>query len=197
MQAQGESRGIALLILNLGAVWGWVVNATPGRFTPERLGEPLGRSRRAWRRENPLPPPPPTGVRAPNRSAWSGSLTDYSIPSRHTHTHTYCIYKCTYKVNIEARSRNHCCRGKEMSTAYAECVPIALVIQHAMRMRCVILLSVTPLALQSFSVLSHTWYVSRKKVIEHNMCVLIFSTTCVWNISHSNEKWVRYYHKCT
>jgi len=66
-----------------------------------------------------------------------------------------------------------------MSTAYAECVPIALVIQHAMRMRCVILLSVTPLALQSFSVLSHTWYVSRKKVIEHNMCVLIFSTTCV------------------
>ena len=162
MQAQGESRGIALLILNLGARWGWVVNATPGRFTPERLGEPLGRSRRERRRENLLPPP--SGVRTPNCPAWSGSLTDYPIPSLHTHTHTHthtqCIYKCSINVNIEARSRNQCCRGKEMSTAYAECVPVALVIQHIMRMRCVIL-SATSLALQSFSILSHTWYFSR------------------------------------
>ena len=27
-----------------------------------------------------------------------------------------------------------------------------------------------------------------KKVIEHRMCVLILSTTIVWNISHSKNK---------
>jgi hypothetical protein len=34
------------------------------------------------------------------------------------------------KRNIELRSLNHCCRGKEMSVTYSECVSVALVIQH-------------------------------------------------------------------
>ena len=36
----------------------------------------------------------------------------------------------------------------------------------------------------------------RKKVSEHEMRVLIFSTTFVWNISHSKKNWARYDHKC-
>jgi len=36
--------------------------------------------------------------------------------------------------------------------------------------------------------------VFRKLGIEHKMCVLIFSTTFVWNISHSKKNWVRYDH---
>ena len=36
---------------------------------------------------------------------------------------------------MEARSRNHCYRGKAISVTYSECVYIALVIQNAMRMR--------------------------------------------------------------
>ena len=222
MKAQGRSRGIGLLILNLGARWGWVVNATPGRFTPESMREPLGRSRRAWRREK-----LPHWWRREKLPHWRSNpepsclkrVADYPIPSLHTHTHTHThthsyiyiyiyIYTHTHththavyinvriNVNIEARSCNHCCRGKEMSTTYAEYVAVALVIKLAMRMRCIILLSVASLALQFYSILSHTWYVSQKKVIEH-MCVLIFSTTFVWNISYSNNKWARYYHKCT
>ena len=31
-----------------------------------------------------------------------------------------------------------------------------------------------------------------KKVIAQKMCVLIFSTTFVWNIYHSKKKWARY-----
>ena len=35
----------------------------------------------------------------------------------------------------------------------------------------------------------------KKKVTEHKMRVLIFSTTCVWSISHSKKNWARY-QKC-
>jgi hypothetical protein len=40
-----------------------------------------------------------------------------------------------YKHNIEARSRNHCCREKAISITCSECMSVALVIQHAKRMR--------------------------------------------------------------
>jgi len=34
MQAHSGRKGIALLFLNLGARWRWVLNARPGRLTP-------------------------------------------------------------------------------------------------------------------------------------------------------------------
>jgi len=39
----------------------------------------------------------------------------------------------TYKRNIEARSRNRCCRGRVINIKYFGCVSAALVIRHAMR----------------------------------------------------------------
>jgi len=39
------------------------------------------------------------------------------------------------KANIEARSRNYCRRVKAIIITYYECVSVALVIQHAKRMR--------------------------------------------------------------
>jgi len=35
------------------------------------------------------------------------------------------------------------------------------------------------------------------EITEHKMCVLIFSTTFVWNISHSGKNQSQLYHKCT
>jgi hypothetical protein len=43
--------------------------------------------------------------------------------------------QCTYKRNIEARSRNHCCPGIVIYIKYSECVCVVLVIQQAKRMR--------------------------------------------------------------
>jgi hypothetical protein len=105
--------------------------------------------------------------------------------------------QCMYKRNIEARSRNHCRRGKEISVTYSECVSVALVIWHTQRMRHIILSSVACLAVPYFSILSHKRHDFRKNVIEHKICVLIFSTTFVWNISYSKRNSARYYHECT
>ena len=45
------------------------------------------------------------------------------------------------KRNLEARSYNHCCRGKAKIITYTESVFVALVIQHAMRMRHIVIFS--------------------------------------------------------
>jgi len=52
----------------------------------------------------------------------------------------------TYKRDIGLCSCNHCCRGKAASITYSECASVGLIIQHAMRMRCIILPSVVRLA---------------------------------------------------
>jgi hypothetical protein len=64
----------------------------------------------------------------------------------------------------------------------------ALVIQHAMRMRRIMLSSVACPALLYFSTLSHKQRDFRKNIIEHKICVLIFCTTFVRNLSRSKKK---------
>jgi hypothetical protein len=52
---------------------------------------------------------------------------------------------------------------------------------------------------QYFSTLSHMngWIFKKtKKLFEHKIFVLIFSTAFIWNISHSNKNWARYDQKC-
>jgi hypothetical protein len=74
--------------------------------------------------------------------------------------------------NIEARSYNHCYSGTEINITYSEGVLVALGIQHAMRMRLIVICRLP--FLQHSSTLSHGF---QGRDIEHKMCVLIFSTT--------------------
>jgi hypothetical protein len=70
------------------------------------------------------------------------------------------------ELNIEVRSRYHCCRGKAMGIRYSKCVFVALVIQHEQRMRSIVLSSVTCRDLQYFSTLSQQrHYFGKKKFL--------------------------------
>ena len=60
--------------------------------------------------------------------------------------------QCTYKRKIEARLLNYCRHEKTVSITYSECVSVALVIQHAKRMR-LIILSLWPVCL--YHIFSH------------------------------------------
>jgi hypothetical protein len=81
----------------------------------------------------------------------------------------------------EARSRNHCCRGKAISIKYYECVSVFLFF-----LRRIILSCVAWLALPYFSTSSHKQYDFRKKVIKHKMCVFI-SYICLKHFSFWEE----------
>ena len=97
------------------------------------------------------------------------------------------------------RSCNHCCRGKSIIVTYSKCV-------------CVCPCSLSYPACNAHAPYCHPWPVQLYNIIRHylinstifegktllNMkCVLIISTTFVWNISHSKKNSGWYNLKCT
>ena len=69
------------------------------------------------------------------------------------------VRQCACKCNIEARSGNHYCRGKAIGITRSECESLALVIQHAVRMRRIMLIPTADVALHCFSTLSQkSWF---------------------------------------
>jgi len=73
---------------------------------------------------------------------------------------------------------------------YYECVFAALGIQHAMRIRHIVIRGLSGSTV-FFHIISKTAWLSGGGggVTEYKMCVLIFSTTFIWNISHFNNNW--------
>jgi hypothetical protein len=53
-----------------------------------------------------------------------------------------------------------------------------------------------PCSTTFFHIVSQKSLFSKKKNIDHKMCVLISSTNSVWHISYSKKKWVGYDKKC-
>ena len=66
-----------------------------------------------------------------------------------------------------------------MHITYSECVSVALVIHHAMRMRRVVLSFVASLAPEYFSTLSYKRNDFRINITAHKICVLILFTIFV------------------
>jgi hypothetical protein len=99
------------------------------------------------------------------------------------------------KCNNDPQMHNHCCSIKAVSIRYSECVSVALVIQHAKRMRRVIFSSVACLFLPYISTYFINGTILGKKLLRIN-CLLNFPTTFAWNTYHSKKNSVRY-HKYT
>jgi hypothetical protein len=81
--------------------------------------------------------------------------------------------QCTYNVTL--RRVRATTVTKEISITYSECVFLALGIQRALGMRCILVCGLPS------STVSHKrhHFRGKKKVTEHKICVLIFSTTFV------------------
>jgi len=62
--------------------------------------------------------------------------------------------------SIETRSGNHCCCGRAVSITQSECVFVDLEIQHAMRMRHIVICD-RP-SIRNFSTFSHKRHDLRK-----------------------------------
>jgi len=119
----------------------------------------------------------------------------------------YCMYQqlvnleydrqYKYKRNTKTRSRSHRCRGKVISITYSQCLSVALGMQHAKRMRRVIL---SPVACPALPYFFHI-ICKKGKTFENRslnvMCVLIFSKNSVLHISHSKQNWERDCHELT
>ena len=136
------------------------------------------------------------------------SYSFYNCSPRHTlrdQEHWFEVIrnrKCTYKRKNEVRSCNHCYSGKAITFTYSVCVFfVALVIQHAMRMRhivnCGLPRSTIYIYIYIYIYILH--YLTNDMIFgegggvtEHKMCVMVSSTTFVSNISRSKKNLVRY-----
>ena len=91
-----------------------------------------------------------------------------------THSRLYMTGNEQYE-QIEARLLNHCCCQKAISIRYYEFVSIALIIQHALRMRRILLSSEVYPSLPCFFTWPHKRYVFRKKKVIEYKSVFWFS----------------------
>ena len=79
--------------------------------------------------------------------------------------------------------RNYCFRGKARAITNPECVFVALIIQHAKRMRLVILPSVASTVVPYFDPLLHKRHNFRENVIQRKMCADVLYYFCLKDFS--------------
>ena len=93
-----------------------------------------------------------------------------------------------------ARWCNHCCSERAINISHSECVFVALGIQQAHAPYCYL----CPARLYYIfpHYLINGMIFGKKKWLSNMKCVLIFSTSLVWHISHSKKNLARFDQKC-
>jgi hypothetical protein len=75
----------------------------------------------------------------------------------------------------------HCCSGKAVGITQSQWAFVALDIQHAVRMRHIVICGLPRSKIFFFHVISQTARFSKENVAERKMCDLIFSTISASN----------------
>jgi hypothetical protein len=88
--------------------------------------------------------------------------------------------QCTYKRNIEARSRNHCCCRKAMSITYSECVTVDLA---SMQSACAIIIY----ALSGIFYHIFPYDLINGTIFGNTLLNITCFVYRLWNIPHSNK----------
>jgi hypothetical protein len=83
-----------------------------------------------------------------------------------------------HQLDTEVSSSDICCRVREISITYSECVFVALGIQQVKRMRRILLLSMAYLTVPYLCTLSHEQYDYRETIIKHKMCSNFLYNIC-------------------
>jgi hypothetical protein len=97
--------------------------------------------------------------------------------------------QCMYNITLRRVIATIVAVGKQCTLhRVIECV--ALVVQHEIRMGHIVICGLPHSAIFFHIVYKLAWF--SNKVFKNKMCVFIFSTTYVWNISYSKKKWARY-----
>ena len=76
---------------------------------------------------------------------------------------------------------------------FSECVFVAVGIQHAMRVRRVVIFNLLGFHnIFPHCLINATIFEKKKRAVQHKMCVLVFSTNFIQKIYHSKENLTRY-----
>ena len=124
-------------------------------------------------------------LRVPKRCQPTSSTRRVKIQQERQCTHNVAL-RAVHETIVAMENKSY------IFLCVCACVRMALLIQHATRRH----IAICSLSGSRLFTLSHKWNDFRKRVIEHKMCILIFSRTFIRNISHSKKNSARYYHKC-
>jgi hypothetical protein len=91
-----------------------------------------------------------------------------------------CVCVCVFCVNVDARAEA------------CACARVTVIVQHAAH-RHIFICGLS--GSYVFFDIIYKRHDLQKEATERDICVLIFSTTFIWNISHSKKNPARYFHK--
>jgi hypothetical protein len=132
-----------------------------------------------------LVPPPPPAISFRRRGRMWCSLSFFRVNNLQSSSVFWQDRQCSYKRKIDARSPNHCCRGKTLSITHSECVSVFLPYLSSIQCACAVLYChLWPVRLYHFFhiISQRTWF-SGKSYWPRNVCFDFLYRFCLKHFS--------------